>query len=98
MTEHFNGLTPAEDERLAMLAEEAGEIIQVIGKIMRHGYNGYHPDNPDITNRSLLTKEVEDFVGVVTMMDGDFDPTIGDDIDTVIERKLRYSHHQQPIK
>jgi hypothetical protein len=29
---HFNGLTPAQAERLAMLAEEAAEVIQVIGK------------------------------------------------------------------
>ena len=37
MTEHFNGLTPAEDERLAMLAEECAEVIKIVSKIQRHG-------------------------------------------------------------
>ncbi len=32
---HFNELTPAEAERLAYLAEECGEAIQIIGKILR---------------------------------------------------------------
>ena len=32
MQDHFNGLTHAEAERLAMLAEEAAEVIQVVGK------------------------------------------------------------------
>ena len=34
----FNELSPAEVERLAILAEEMGEAIQVIGKVLRHGY------------------------------------------------------------
>lgn len=33
MTEHFNGLTPAEDERLAMLAEECAEVIKIGRKL-----------------------------------------------------------------
>lgn len=36
-TRHFNNLTPGEAERLAMLAEECGEVIQAVGKILRHG-------------------------------------------------------------
>ena len=35
---NFNQLTPAETERLAILAEECGEVIQAVGKILRHGY------------------------------------------------------------
>ena len=46
MTEHFNKLTPAEDERLAMLAEECAEVIQIVSKIQRHGYDSWHPDDP----------------------------------------------------
>ncbi len=45
MQDHFNRLTPAEAERLAMLAEEAAEVIQIVGKILRHGYASYHPDD-----------------------------------------------------
>jgi hypothetical protein len=90
----FNGLSPAEAERLAMLAEEAGEIVQVVGKILRHGYESWHPSDPSTTNRMLLSKEVADLCGVVTMMEGDFDPTVGDAVEDVIAKKLRYSHHQ----
>jgi hypothetical protein len=38
MTVNFNGLAPAETERLALLLEELGEAQQAIGKILRHGY------------------------------------------------------------
>jgi len=41
--EHFNNLNPAELERLAILAEEAAEVVQIANKIIRHGYASYHP-------------------------------------------------------
>lgn len=43
MSEHFNRLTPAEHERLAYLMEECGEVVQIIGKILRHGYESRDP-------------------------------------------------------
>lgn len=58
--ENFNDLSPAETERLSLLAEEMGEAIQVIGKILRHGYESYHPDDSTVTNRRLLEKELGD--------------------------------------
>jgi len=61
MGDHFNKLTPAEHERLALLMEECGEIIQAIGKIQRHGYESFHPDFPEQTNREDLEKEVGHF-------------------------------------
>ena len=42
--EHFNRLSPAEDERLTVLAEECSEVIQAICKIQRHGYESFNPD------------------------------------------------------
>ena len=58
-TNHFNRLTPAEAERLALLMEECAEVQQVIGKILRHGYASRHPaGGPD--NRSLLERELGD--------------------------------------
>lgn len=57
--EHFNKLTPAEAERLAILAEECAEVIQVVGKILRHGYDSHNPDEPDDgTNRDQLECEL----------------------------------------
>jgi len=68
MANHFNRLTPAEAERLAMLAEECGEVIQVIGKILRHGYDSYHPADPSTTNRQLLGRELTDLLAVAASL------------------------------
>lgn len=56
---HFNNLTPAEAERLALLAEEMGEAAQIIGKILRHGYDSYNPTIADSPrNREMLETEL----------------------------------------
>lgn len=99
---HFNNLTPAEAERLAMLAEECGEVIQVVGKILRHGYESYHPNDlfnghpkPGAeNNRDLLANEVCDLLAVVQMMDADFNVGGGLDPDAAIAKKMRFAHHQ----
>jgi len=60
-TEHFNGLSEEEQERLSILMEECGEVIQAIGKIQRHGYESYNPNDPlKRTNRELLAIEMGD--------------------------------------
>lgn len=94
MEAHFNKLEPAEAERLAMLAEEAGEIVQIVGKILRHGYQSYHPDQPATTNRMLLEKEVCDLYAVVTLMAEAGDVPYCAALDTHIAKKLRFAHHQ----
>ena len=97
MQDHFNGLTPAEAERLAMLAEEeeAAKVIQVVGKILRHGYASYHPDNPSLTNRVLLMNELADLNAVQLLMEGSGDVfRTGDEIEHAMTRKLTYTHHQ----
>lgn len=63
----FNGLSPAEAERLAVLMEELGEAQQVIGKILRHGYESTHPDGGP-TNRQELEKELGDVRNAERMM------------------------------
>lgn len=68
-SKNINNLSPAEAERLALLAEECGEVIQVVGKILRHGYDSANPlidDSP--TNRQELEKELADVELVMTMM------------------------------
>lgn len=62
----YNDLTNAELELLAMLAEECGEVIQIVGKIIRHGFESNWKDNP--TNRLLLEKELADVELIVEMM------------------------------
>jgi len=56
-----NGLTPAQAERLALLAEECGEVIQAIGKVLRHGYESTHTHlDGGPTNRENLDSECGD--------------------------------------
>jgi len=94
MAEPFNELTPAEAERLAMLMDAASDVIKIASKTLLHGYESHHPANPSITNRMLLSREVTDLCATVEMMDRDFDGTVCQDTASVIERKLRYAHHQ----
>ena len=86
-------LKPAELERLALLMEECGEVVQSISKIMRHGYSsaGY-------TNRADLEKEIGDVLAAVCLM------AAGGDIDmehvvAFKHKKLadvrQYLHHQE---
>ena len=57
-TEHFNKLTEAEQERLVILAEECAEVIQVVAKIQRHGFNSDNTGTMQLTNRRLLENEI----------------------------------------
>lgn len=69
MTEHFNELDPAEAELLALLAEESGEIIQAIGKILRHGMGSYNPlGDQTVSNQDSLEKEIGDLNAVCARM------------------------------
>lgn len=68
MSTHFNKLSPAEAERLALLMEECSEVQQVIGKILRHGYASHHPKDRKArptTNRQYLEKELGDVMAAM---------------------------------
>lgn len=93
---HFNGLTPAEAERLAMLIEECGEVIQAATKVLRHGWDSHHPDNPHADNRNMLHVEIMDLQGVIGAMGslGELPRVIGTP-QGAWTRKLRWTHHQE---
>lgn len=103
--DHFNGLSPAQAERLAMLAEECGEVIQAVGKILRHGYDSYHPDQQGVaphlrfTNRQALGKELCDLMAVADAVIGR--DTVPDhsqhEANLAWGQKLRYAHHQEEV-
>lgn len=75
-------LTNAEEERLVLLAEESGEIVQAVMKILRHGYASRGPAPLDqrsgtadpnaprlgITNRSQLEHELGHHKHIIEMM------------------------------
>lgn len=94
---HFNKLTPAQLERLAILSEELGEAIQVIGKIIRHGYKSFNPYKPEIgDNRKQLTVELADVQQAINML------TSSKDIDRKLLGSIlinlgtkRFLHHQK---
>jgi hypothetical protein len=97
MSEHFNGLSPAQDERLAMLAEECAEVVQIVCKIQRHGYASHHPDDEtQARNGELLVREITDLLAVLTMMKRqmDFRAITDVEIENAERKKLRFAHHQ----
>lgn len=67
--EAFNGLTPAQAERLAMLAEECAEVVAAVSKILRHGYGSCNPNRPiGPNNRAILEREIGDVRAIVLLM------------------------------
>jgi hypothetical protein len=69
MSESFNKLTPGEVERLVCLTEEASAIVQVVEKILCHGYDSYDPHDPaQMSNRTALEKEIGDLTDRVHLM------------------------------
>ena len=96
----FSRLSPAEIERLALLAEEMGEAIQVIGKILRHGYESHHPEGGP-ANRELLEKEIGDTLAATTMMfrSGDIRAGVVKEYESwKLERVKPYLHHQGHVE
>ncbi len=76
MTQHFNELTEAESERLVILIEECGEVIQAGCKILRHGYSSTNPTvTSSETNRGGLERELGDLLHALNRMEvtGDVD-------------------------
>lgn len=63
-TTHFNHLSPEHAEALALIAEECAEVIQAIGKILRHGLASHHPDS-HITNYLTLQRETGDLLAAL---------------------------------
>ena len=91
-------LTPAQAERLEMLAEEANEVSVACTKILRHGYESRNPDVPDSeTNHDALCRELNDLCAIGGKMSllGDIDgnKNVGN-LHDIWQRKLRYTHHQ----
>lgn len=93
---HFNKLTPAEAERLALLIEESGETLHAVGKILRHGYESRHPDGGP-SNREMLSRELGDACHAFDLLcdSGDLSADeIADYRDKKAEAVKPYLHHQ----
>lgn len=92
------GLSPAEIERLALLMEECAEVQHVIGKILRHGYRSYNPnDERGTPNRELLETELGHVRAAMQLMirEDDVSPSrIGRAFTDKTMRLAQYLHHQ----
>lgn len=94
---HFNKLSPQEAELLALLAEECGEVVQAVGKILRHGYNSCHPehlDGPD--NRDNLNRELGHVQAAIRLLwqnDDIFMPDIENSMDEKLIAVRKWMHH-----
>lgn len=98
MSEHFNGLTPAQAERLALLLEECGEVIQIVGKILRHGLYSWNPEAVGSqTNIELLERELGDLTLAIALMAEASEVStarIWELADKKRSRVRKYLHHQ----
>jgi hypothetical protein len=99
MSQHFNRLTPAEAERLALLIEECAEVQQSATKILRHGYESVNPKLPkhlQETNRHALERELGDLMHCIKRMGADLDiERINTLAESVKPETIKpYLHHQ----
>jgi hypothetical protein len=97
---HFNRLSPAQTERLALLMEECAEVQQIIGKILRHGYASFNPIDDaikSVDNQTLLEKEIGHIKAALELMLHEHDIDIIR-IDHWMHKKLetvqQWLHHQ----
>jgi NTP pyrophosphatase (non-canonical NTP hydrolase) len=97
LTSHFSALTEAEQERLAILIEECGEVVQAACKVLRHGYDSDNNGKLPETNRKALEREIGDLCHAVRRMQGAADVDALEIMDRALskpERILPYLHHQ----
>lgn len=67
-------LSLAQTERLVLLVEECGEVIQAATKILRYGYDGVYESG--VLNRHQIELEIGDVLAVTDLLIG------GDDVDS----------------
>lgn len=95
---NVNKLTEAQIERLALLVEECGEVIQIACKVLRHGYFSDDPTREDSNcNLDLLEKELGDVYCAIALMmhAGDINPQhVANHQDHKAKRVVRWLHHQ----
>lgn len=74
------GLTPAEIERLAILAEECGEVVRAVGKVFRFGWESQSPYKLQggRSNRAELEQEIGHVRAAVNLMLDAEDLRLGD--------------------
>lgn len=97
----MNELNEDQLERIAMLMEEAGEIVQICGKIIRHGYTSVDPTAEEPReNVALLEDEIEDLSSIALLMNkaGDIHTSTAHvDLAVILNKKAKYIHSQESL-
>ncbi len=96
--ELFNKLSAAELERLAFLSEECGEVIQAVGKIIRHGYNSTWNN---LSNRDKLEVELGDLMYAFQLMSDAKDINkefVANYLKDRVNPTVNYFHHQDKME
>lgn len=97
---HFNNLSPPAAEALALLTEECAEVVQAVGKILRHGVWSEHPES-GIPNYSTLQREVGDLLAALRICEVEGLVDWGRAIrarDEKLMRISKYLHHAKAQK
>ena len=87
-----NRLSLAQIERLAILSEECGEVVQAIGKILRHGYK-----SKGWSNKEDLETEIGNIMAAVERLHqaGDIDmDAVSDACSDKLYTNPAITHHQ----
>ena len=89
-------MTPAQHEALAILAEECGEVMQVIGKMLRHGIVVDHPTMGKWDNTRELMIEMADAVVAMTLVARELDLSVDQiecNLHTKVEALRKWTHN-----
>lgn len=92
--------TTEEAERLILLAEECSEVVQMVSKIIRFGWDDVYNDLPP--NRRRLMLEVVDVEAIISLMciAGDFGEDLKDSDDFItnkFDRLLHFTRNQKKV-
>lgn len=63
-----NRIGEPEQERLGLFSEEAGEVQVEIGKILRHGIDSFHPNEPGLSNAQRLELEAGHVLAAIDLL------------------------------
>jgi hypothetical protein len=63
-----NRIGEPEQERLGLFTEEAGEVQLEIGKILQHGIDSHHPDEPGLSNAQRLELEAGHVLAAIDLL------------------------------
>jgi NTP pyrophosphatase (non-canonical NTP hydrolase) len=92
-------MNKAKQERLIKLAEECGELVEIIMKTLQYGYEEHYPGDP-LNNKERLQIEIRDVIFWIGMMDDlediDMYDLLKDDrMKVKYEKVLDYTQYQE---